>query len=242
MKVYGDFLPRSLFGYFHVAFAMLRMLWVSFVLLFWGPKFDVIFCDQVSVVVPILRIKARVLFYCHFPDKLLAQRKSSLKKLYRFPFDFAEEFTTGMANLVLVNSKFTRKVFNKSFPSIKKKPQVLYPCVAFDNQAKYEGTPEEMHTLEGKKYFLSLNRYEEKKNIALAVEAFAVLKEKMEGEKLSFKHCHLVVAGGYDKRVPENKRVHEQLVNLVREKKIEDHVTFLFSISNHLKQSLIKNW
>jgi alpha-1,3/alpha-1,6-mannosyltransferase len=48
-------------------------------------KYDVIIADQVAVVVPVLRLltSAKVLFYCHFPDMLLTQRKSLAKRLYR---------------------------------------------------------------------------------------------------------------------------------------------------------------
>lgn len=58
---------------------------------------------QVSVCIPVLRLsrhRKKVLFYCHFPDQLLTQRKSFLKKLYRTPIDWLEESTTGMADMV----------------------------------------------------------------------------------------------------------------------------------------------
>lgn len=58
---------------------------------------------QVSVCIPVLRLsryRKKVLFYCHFPDQLLTQRKSALKKLYRAPIDLLEECTTGMADMV----------------------------------------------------------------------------------------------------------------------------------------------
>ena len=41
-----------------------------------------------------------MLFYCHFPDQLLTQRTSVLKRLYRAPIDWLEERTTGMADMV----------------------------------------------------------------------------------------------------------------------------------------------
>jgi hypothetical protein len=43
-----------------------------------------------------------VVFYCHFPDQLLAARTSALKRLYRKPLDWFEEVTTGMATTLLV--------------------------------------------------------------------------------------------------------------------------------------------
>ena len=50
----------------------------------------------------------QVLFYCHFPDLLLAQKRSGLHALYRAPLDAVEEFTTGQAHQILVNSKYTQ--------------------------------------------------------------------------------------------------------------------------------------
>lgn len=39
----------------------------------------------------------QVLFYCHFPDLLLASRTGRLRALYRAPLDWLEEASTGMA-------------------------------------------------------------------------------------------------------------------------------------------------
>lgn len=61
---------------------------------------------QVSVCIPVLRLsrhRKKVLFYCHFPDQLLTQRKSFLKRLYRTPIDWLEERTTGMADMVRIS-------------------------------------------------------------------------------------------------------------------------------------------
>jgi alpha-1,3/alpha-1,6-mannosyltransferase len=80
VHVHGDWLPRTIGGRFHVVCAILRMAWVALVLLWsewrlwlsgrWMPA--VIFCDQVSHVVPLVSLTGLpVLFYCHFPDKLL---------------------------------------------------------------------------------------------------------------------------------------------------------------------------
>lgn len=55
VTVYGDFLPRSIFGFFHVFFAILRMIYVSFMVVLFHEKFDVFFVDQVSVNIPILK-------------------------------------------------------------------------------------------------------------------------------------------------------------------------------------------
>ena len=96
----GDWLPRHVFGRLHALFAYIRMIYVAFYLVFvsrYAP--DVIFCDQVSACIPILRLRkqAKIMFYCHFPDLLLTKRKSLLKTIYRKPLDWVEEKTTGLS-------------------------------------------------------------------------------------------------------------------------------------------------
>lgn len=102
-------LPRSILGKGHILFAHLRQLHLTFHLLMSGESsaYDVYFVDQLSTCIPLLRNVAhkRVVFYGHFPDKLLADgqfvegctgvRKSlSLKGIYRIPMDWLEEVTT----------------------------------------------------------------------------------------------------------------------------------------------------
>jgi len=95
----GDWLPRHTLKRLFAFWAYVRTIYVALYLAFvadFSP--DVIFCDQVSACIPILRFckKAQILFYCHFPDMLLTQRKSFLKKIYRYPLDWLEEYTTGL--------------------------------------------------------------------------------------------------------------------------------------------------
>jgi hypothetical protein len=139
VHVLGDsIVPRTILNSLHIVCASLRQIHLSLLLLasiylpfripFISPlspleSFDVFIVDQLSVCVPILRWfgQTRVVFYCHFPDKLLAggrevevdnvgrsdmnpreaKKKESrkapglLKRLYRLPFDKMEEATTG---------------------------------------------------------------------------------------------------------------------------------------------------
>jgi alpha-1,3/alpha-1,6-mannosyltransferase len=109
------------------------------------------------------------MFYCHFPDLLLAQHTTILQRLYRKPIDMIEEATTGidlgnsfvcltiyisehllgvlivavilflhtlgMADLILVNSKFTAGTFARTFSGLHARgiePGVLYPAVPIE--------------------------------------------------------------------------------------------------------------
>jgi alpha-1,3/alpha-1,6-mannosyltransferase len=87
----GDWMPNSVLGIGRAVCAYARMIYVAlYLVLASGLKPDVIFCDQVSACIPFVRMfsAARVIFYCHFPDQLLTQRKSFAKKMYRWPIDW----------------------------------------------------------------------------------------------------------------------------------------------------------
>jgi len=187
VEVFGDWLPRHFFRRFQALCAYIRMVYVAGVVVLRAIKepIDVIICDQVSFCIPVLRLcSCKIVFYCHFPDFLLTHHRGLLKRLYRAPLDWAEETTTGMADLVLVNSKFTAGVFQTAFPRLWRRgvrPEVLYPSVPLDDSiaetAEREGPPDYIPS--GESFVLSLNRYERKKNIGLAIETFASLRDKL---------------------------------------------------------------
>lgn len=100
------------------------------------------------------------MFYCHFPDLLLAKHTTPLRRMYRKPIDFLEEQTTGMADMILVNSNFTASTFAKTFKRLHargSRPAVLYPAVNVDqfiepHAHKYCVYPSpKLQTLRGKK-------------------------------------------------------------------------------------------
>ena len=117
--------PRSFKGKFHILLAHLRQLHLTMHLLSpGGPTYDVYFVDQLSTCVPFLRLlgHTRVVFYCHFPDKLLANgafvegnlvktNRSFLKWLYRQPMDWLEEVTTSALIYILFTTSRSSMVF-----------------------------------------------------------------------------------------------------------------------------------
>jgi len=241
----GDWLPRKTFNKCYAFWAYVRMIYVSFYMIFVADfTADVIICDQVSACIPILKLskKAKVLFYCHFPDMLLTQRKTMLKKIYRAPIDQLEEFTTGLADLVVVNSKFTSQIFEKTFTSLSHiKPTVLYPSLNFDSftaeKVNKENILKDLIPNSAKVIFLSINRYERKKNLTLAIKAFKELQLKCDS--LTWKDVHLIVAGGYDDRVEENKQYHLELETLALSFNLKDKITFMKSFSDDQKLALL---
>ncbi len=242
----GDWLPRSCCGKGYALWAYLRMVYVAIFLLsrtIFGnkeQKFDVIICDQISACIPILKLTgAKILFYCHFPDQLLTDRKSLAKKIYRWPIDKLEERTTGMAHCVLVNSKFTSTKFHSAFKSLSGvQPMVLYPSLnfsAFDKKPEklmIDVLPNSVNCL-----FLSINRFERKKNLPLAIQAFSKFLEGLSPTEC--KGVHLCMAGGYDERVVENREHYIELRTLAEKNKTSDSITFVRSFTDAQKISLL---
>lgn len=237
ITVYGAFLPRHIFYRLHAVCAYWRCMFVALCLLFMWPSFDVILADQVSVVIPILKLKksAKVVFYCHFPDLLLAQRTTILRRIYRKPIDFIEEITTGMADLILVNSRFTASTFASTFKNLDArgiKPAVLYPAVNVYQFEKPDDT---------KLNFLSINRFERKKNIELAISSFAMLHahEVHDHQEVDMNDVSLTVAGGFDDRLRENVEYLEELKKLAEREGVSQRVRFITSCSTAERNALL---
>lgn len=228
----GDWIPRSIAGRAHILCAVARgIALAAYLLAREAGGAHVAFVDQLSIAVPLLRLGGlRVVFYCHFPDKLLArtQRLSLAKRLYRLPFDAAEELTTGCAHALLVNSAYTRAVFARSFPllsALRAAPEVLHPCV---DLARIPALPPPAPTAPSAAAlaFLSLNRFERKKELGLALRALAAMRPAARAR------ARLVVAGGYDERVRENVEYYAELVALAAQLGVESQVEFRRSVDD----------
>ncbi|XP_057967197.1 uncharacterized protein LOC131157230 isoform X1 [Malania oleifera] len=237
VTVYGAFLPRHIFYRLHAICAYLRCIFVAFCVLFLWSSFDIILADQVSVVIPLMKLKkfSKVVFYCHFPDLLLAQHTTFVRRMYRKPIDFIEEITTGMADLILVNSKFTASTFANTFKNLHAQgiqPAVLYPAVNIDQFNEPNAF---------KHNFLSINRFERKKNIELAISAFAMVRT-LEGNVLqgqNLDNISLTIAGGYDNRLRENIEYLEELKGLAEMKGVSNRVHFITSCSTAERNKLL---
>ncbi|KAM1805190.1 hypothetical protein ACFX12_030969 [Malus domestica] len=93
ITVYGAIQPRHIFYRLHALCAYIRCLSVALCMLFMWPSFDVILADQVSVVIPLLRLKKATKVFAPTSCELLS----------------------GMEDKILVNSKFTASMFAKTF-------------------------------------------------------------------------------------------------------------------------------
>ncbi|GAB0096725.1 Alpha-1,3/1,6-mannosyltransferase ALG2 [Sergentomyia squamirostris] len=246
VETVGDWIPRSIFGKFNAFCAYVRMIYAAFytvLVVAQNEKLDVIFCDQISLGIPVLRLAKhdpRILFYCHFPDQLQTKPGGMLKRIYRAPLDYLEEKTTGQADRILVNSKFTRRVFKTTFKRLSMDPDVLYPSLNtkfFDNPPPDD---EVSSKIPARSFlFLSINRYERKKNLSLAIETFRDIMTSVSAAE--FDRMHLILAGGFDLRVMENVQHYQELTILAKDLNLLDKITFLKSPKDSTKLWLLNN-
>ncbi|VVC37274.1 Glycosyl transferase, family 1,Glycosyltransferase subfamily 4-like, N-terminal domain [Cinara cedri] len=202
----------------------------------WLPRtvLDVVFVDQISACIPVLKcMPCKVIFYCHYPDQLLAAHDNILKRYYRLPLDWLEEKTTMCADMILVNSYFTLNVFKNTFKSIKKQPEVVYPSI---NTAFFDNTEttnlEDIICMDNCKFLLSVNRFERKKNLELAIHSLSLLSDD---------NIKLILAGGYDPLNLENIEYFQELLNLVKDLNLNNRIIFLKSPSDGIKISLLRH-
>ncbi|KAK3344373.1 mannosyltransferase [Lasiosphaeria hispida] len=261
VRVRGNTLvPPTLLGRFAILCAILRQLHlILHIALFTselrglGPHVS-FFVDQLSAGLPLLKTLASaspVFFYCHFPDLLLARGRTRWwKRAYRLPFDVLEQWSMGFADAIAVNSGFTKQVVARTWPALARRRdlKVVYPCVNTRTPPADEVTP---LPWKAAGVILSINRFERKKDIGLAIRAFA-------GLPLARRHgAKLLVAGGYDHRVPENVAYHGELVALADSLSLKNatsatlisalghdddvDVLFLLSVPNRLKEALLRS-
>uniref|UniRef100_A0A0K8TU77 Alpha-1,3/1,6-mannosyltransferase ALG2 n=1 Tax=Tabanus bromius TaxID=304241 RepID=A0A0K8TU77_TABBR len=246
VQTVGDWLPRSIFGRCYAFCAYLRMVYAAFYTTLYisrQEQIDIIFCDQISLGIPILKLaknNPKIIFYCHFPDQLLSKKSSWIKSVYRMPLDYLEELTTGQADKVLVNSKFTLRIFRETFKRLDLTPNVLYPSLNTKFFDETQVADDELSLLLPKEpfVFLSINRYERKKQLSIAIEAFSKLETLLN--RSEWERCHLILAGGYDFRVVENIEYYQELELLACKLKILNKVTLLRSPSDRQKIFLLR--
>jgi alpha-1,3/alpha-1,6-mannosyltransferase len=204
VRVRGNTLmPPSIFSRFSILCAIVRQLHLILHITFISREIrpgigdvapDAFFVDQLSAGLPLLRHllpRAPIFFYCHFPDLLLAQGRARWwKRLYRVSFDVLEQWSMGFADVIAVNSGFTKGIVTKTWPSLagSRDLQIVYPCIA-TAAATNKSEPDEgtggLEVWRKMGVILSINRFERKKDVALAIKAFAGLsKEKRKGAKL----------------------------------------------------------
>jgi glycosyltransferase involved in cell wall biosynthesis len=155
VRVRGSWMPRELrlVGGGTALCSALRMLYLTWKARRENPNADVFVIDVLPTGVPYLtewcNVCAGVLFYCHFPDKLLTRATINgenavdydggggkgrsmlmnilyrLRRMYRWAMDSVEEWSMSYSDLIVVNSNFTRGEVRRVLPSLFPSPEEL---------------------------------------------------------------------------------------------------------------------
>ena len=147
---------------------------------------------------------------------------------------------------MLVNSKFTARVFSETFARLHGRgvhPSVLYPAAALPPARSVRSTPS-VDALSrvgiasvpaDARVMLSINRFERKKGLPLALRCLAELRSRGR----AYRDVHLVLAGGYDPRLAENVEHLEELKAEAAALGVTAAVTFVPSFSDAQKSALL---
>ena len=79
--------------------------------------------------------------------------------------------------------------------------------------------------------FLSVNRFERKKGIELAISSLHEVIHRHALSSGACARCRLIVCGGYDPRVAENVQYYLELRELAESLGVEDRVVFLKNVT-----------
>lgn len=129
----------------------------------------------------------------------------------------------------MVNSAYTQSIFEK-YISSNIPVDILYPTIP-DRLLSYSNENEKTIN------FLSINRFERKKDLSLALRSFASLHKSLSTNS---KSIHLYIIGGYDERLPENVEYYNELKELANELKIDSSlITFVRSCNDEQKREYL---
>ncbi|CAG9771377.1 unnamed protein product [Ceutorhynchus assimilis] len=248
--VYGDWIPRTIFGRCQALLAYIRIVYLTIVYILFGQSEfmpDLYFVDLIPTAIPFLKLaNKKVIYYCHHPDLLASPPGGKLKKIYRKPIDWVELKATALADIILVNSNYTASIFRRTFPEIQKPIQILYPTIAWS----FKESVQKLKTIKpigevvdigseknNLTVFLSINRFHPAKRLDFAVNAMDKLKSISTKEEWDRIFC--IIAGGYDPINKTNADTFEELSKLVQEKNLENKMIFLKSPSDSLKVDLL---
>jgi alpha-1,3/alpha-1,6-mannosyltransferase len=237
VRVRGAFLPARLGRRLQAPCTVARMFWVALSAALRAEPFDVLVCDVVPYPLPLLglltRLRARagaapkLVYYCHYPDQMLAPPRHGWYGLYRAPLDGLEVPAMRAADLVLVNSRFTAGMLAGIGGD---DAQVVYPGV---DVGAYADVPE---LAGGERSILVVGRFDRRKNLPLAVEALARLRALAPA---AYAQVSLVMAGGFDRDLAESGALAEELGALAGRLGVADKLVLRRSPSDEERHALL---
>jgi len=175
-----------------------------------GPAPDLFICDILPHAATAIRRwfpDSAVLVYCHFPDRLSVAARGPYG-IYRSAIGRLEDRGMMAAHRVLANSGYTADAVRRTFPFLPAdriaivRPGVQLPPASTRRESESDAASP-------KRTILSVARFDPLKGLPLAIEAFAAFRDRVGAAE--FARWRLVLAGGYDRSLPEVHALVEQL-------------------------------
>ena len=232
-------LPVHIHGRLRAALAIGRTMAAARALARDPVRHDLILCDVTSHVIPLVKRRTRrpVVFYCHFPDRLLtpeARRATLGHRLYRRPIDRMELVGLQAADRVVVNSAFTAAMLREAFPAMRESTlTIVHPGVSVSGTPPVAPAPAASDEI----MLLSVSRFDPRKGLELAIETLAVLRTRLLPSV--FDRVRLVIAGGYEETLPEQTMVLRDLRALAGRLGVAERVVFVLSPTSEERDRLL---
>jgi alpha-1,3/alpha-1,6-mannosyltransferase len=138
------------------------------------------------------------------------------------------------ADRVLVNSQFTAKAARQIYADLPAgEPEVLYPGIA-----EIGVEPDGDESADRELMLLCVSRFDRRKRLRLAVEAFAALADRVDRQIIE--RLRLVVAGGFDASLSESALAWNELESLAVRLGLSDRVQLLKSPGDEVRRDLLR--
>lgn len=141
------------------------------------------------------------------------------------------------ANLVLVNSAYTRAVVRRVFPRLRQRPlEIVLPGIDAARFAAIRSLPSEVAP-DGLVTIASIGRFDPAKNLRLAVAALVEARARLD--PALFRRVRLVIAGGFDDRLAEQRGMLASLREVAARAGLAEQVALWTSPSDAAITSLL---
>jgi alpha-1,3/alpha-1,6-mannosyltransferase len=260
LQLYGTWIPSHIYGRGQVVLSTIRLLYLAMMVskLPALRDADLIVTDVLPAPLFLLRYytDAALLFYCHFPDRLLVRQREPeppekgtegtkkgrrwlLRTIYRSVMDQLESMGIDLADTIVVNSNFTKAIARDSFPQLASRSlTVLYPALEGPEEPVVPTTTAQRQRQRQHGLLVSLNRFERKKNLRLLLDAVQYLRNTYPNANY-LTQLQVIIAGGYDPRNMENVQHRIELGQLVVQYGLTEMVSFEHSISDARRTELL---
>ncbi|XP_018579392.1 alpha-1,3/1,6-mannosyltransferase ALG2-like [Anoplophora glabripennis] len=223
----GWWIPRSVLGLFRSNMSALKAAWMAFRIIFYPPepKPDIIVLDVSKWALYFLNLLTDYkLFYMeNFLELKITDACFEHSKIYP---SLLEAKWIKLADEIIVETIGFAEILKKSFPSLMKQPQIMYPSIDIglweEPAIKIQRIIPDL--LSNTILFLTVGKFRRSSNFRLALDAFEMLLELIDDKSVT-KRFQLVIAGNC--KTLDEKFYYNEVMAAAKERICASQVTFL---------------